>query len=298
MRDRIRARGSTSAKERGADGDARSARTERAGGAGPTSAAGDDIVDVAGIARGGRVTAGRGGDRGRRGRVGALKARRAARDLPPATEVRSIQKFFTHRSVSTFDRVPFQLTGELFLYGISRRRRPIFQYSVDLALARSHARARHAGDRPRARTHEREQNAHTAAVIVIMGGGLIRKALENGSNGSLDAKHEKSPKKGRLGSFVDLSRGSRDSATRSHVLDNGASVRRRPRRQNVVARCHPSVGAAAPLETDGALARRRRKSIFFPRPSLRRARETVPPIVVFRRSRAPARLLRAAASAS
>jgi hypothetical protein len=28
-----------------------------------------------------------------------------------------IQKFFTHRSVSTFDRVPFQLTGELFLYG-------------------------------------------------------------------------------------------------------------------------------------------------------------------------------------
>eukprot|EP00982_Pelagococcus_subviridis_P000598 5056-Pelagococcus_subviridis.AAC.1 len=86
LRDRIRARGSTSAKERGADGDARSARTERAGGAGPTSAAGDDIVDVAGIARGGRVTAGRGGDRGRRGRVGALKARRAARDLPPATE--------------------------------------------------------------------------------------------------------------------------------------------------------------------------------------------------------------------
>ena len=29
-------------------------------------------------------------------------------------QVRSIQKFFTHRSVSTFDRSPFQLTGELF----------------------------------------------------------------------------------------------------------------------------------------------------------------------------------------
>jgi len=29
--------------------------------------------------------------------------------------VRSIQKFFTHRSVSTFDRVSFQLTDELFL---------------------------------------------------------------------------------------------------------------------------------------------------------------------------------------
>ena len=29
-------------------------------------------------------------------------------------KVRSVQKFFTHRSVSTFDRVPFQLTDELF----------------------------------------------------------------------------------------------------------------------------------------------------------------------------------------
>jgi acyl transferase domain-containing protein len=29
-------------------------------------------------------------------------------------KVRSIQKFFTHRPVSTFERVPFQLTGELF----------------------------------------------------------------------------------------------------------------------------------------------------------------------------------------
>ena len=37
------------------------------------------------------------------------------------TEVRSIQKFFTHRPVSTFDRVPFQLTGELFLYGTTFR---------------------------------------------------------------------------------------------------------------------------------------------------------------------------------
>ena len=32
-------------------------------------------------------------------------------------KVRSIQFFFTHRPVSTFDRVPFQLTDELFLYG-------------------------------------------------------------------------------------------------------------------------------------------------------------------------------------
>jgi hypothetical protein len=27
-------------------------------------------------------------------------------------QVRSVQKFFTHRPVSTFDRVPFQLTSE------------------------------------------------------------------------------------------------------------------------------------------------------------------------------------------
>jgi isochorismate synthase/2-succinyl-5-enolpyruvyl-6-hydroxy-3-cyclohexene-1-carboxylate synthase/2-succinyl-6-hydroxy-2,4-cyclohexadiene-1-carboxylate synthase/O-succinylbenzoate synthase len=36
-------------------------------------------------------------------------------------QVRSIQKFFTHRPVSTFDRSPFQLTGELFLYGMALR---------------------------------------------------------------------------------------------------------------------------------------------------------------------------------
>jgi hypothetical protein len=34
-------------------------------------------------------------------------------------EVRSIQKFFTHLPVSTLDRIPFQLTGELFLYGMA-----------------------------------------------------------------------------------------------------------------------------------------------------------------------------------
>ena len=36
-------------------------------------------------------------------------------------KVRSIQKFFTHRPVSTLDRVPFQLTDELFLYGMALR---------------------------------------------------------------------------------------------------------------------------------------------------------------------------------
>ena len=41
----------------------------------------------------------------------------ALSELPKPAEVRSIQKFFTHCPVSTFDRVPFQLTGELFLYG-------------------------------------------------------------------------------------------------------------------------------------------------------------------------------------
>jgi kinesin family protein 3/17 len=36
-------------------------------------------------------------------------------------KVRSIQKFFTHRPVSTLDRNPFQLTGELFVYGMALR---------------------------------------------------------------------------------------------------------------------------------------------------------------------------------
>jgi hypothetical protein len=37
-------------------------------------------------------------------------------------QVRSIQTNFTHRSVSTLDRSPFQLTDELFLYGTTLRR--------------------------------------------------------------------------------------------------------------------------------------------------------------------------------
>ena len=51
----------------------------------------------------------------------------ATAEGPAAHKVRSIQKFFTHRSVSTFDRVPFQLTGELFLYGMALRRRRIMR---------------------------------------------------------------------------------------------------------------------------------------------------------------------------
>ena len=43
-------------------------------------------------------------------------------DRKRAFQVRSIQTFFTHRPVSTFDRVPFQLTAELFLYGTTLRR--------------------------------------------------------------------------------------------------------------------------------------------------------------------------------
>ena len=53
----------------------------------------------------------------RKGRVGPTAARGGA--PRKRNKVRSIQKFFTHRSVSTFDRVPFQLTGELFLYGMA-----------------------------------------------------------------------------------------------------------------------------------------------------------------------------------
>jgi hypothetical protein len=49
---------------------------------------------------------------GRRVRVQSSKPRARA-------QVRSIQKFFTHRSVSTFDRVSVQLTDELFLYGMA-----------------------------------------------------------------------------------------------------------------------------------------------------------------------------------
>jgi len=67
----------------------------------------------------------RAADRGRPRRVGPHLHTVRVRDGPLAApvhaghaQVRSIETFFTHRSVSTFDRVgPFQLTGELFLYG-------------------------------------------------------------------------------------------------------------------------------------------------------------------------------------
>ena len=58
-------------------------------------------------------------------------------------QVRSVQTFFTHRSVSTFDRVgPFQLTGELVLYfGIAlqqlRRMKRTFLKMVGGGLART-----------------------------------------------------------------------------------------------------------------------------------------------------------------
>jgi hypothetical protein len=56
-------------------------------------------------------------------------------------------KFFTHRSVSTFDRVgPFQLTGEHFLYGIALRR---FTSKAATPSTRS---SRTAGSKPRATT--------------------------------------------------------------------------------------------------------------------------------------------------
>ena len=57
-----------------------------------------------------------GGLRAARAKGGAGKESVGARFK---TQVRSIQKFFTHRPVSTFDRIPFQLTDELFLYGMA-----------------------------------------------------------------------------------------------------------------------------------------------------------------------------------
>ena len=47
---------------------------------------------------------------------------RCLRVLAKITQVRSIQTYFTHRPVSTFDRSPFQLTDELFLYGMALSR--------------------------------------------------------------------------------------------------------------------------------------------------------------------------------
>ena len=69
--------------------------------------------------------------------------RSGSTSAPPSLQVRSMQTFFTHRSVSTFDRVgPFQLTGELVLYfGIAlqqlRRMKRTFLKMVGGGLART-----------------------------------------------------------------------------------------------------------------------------------------------------------------
>jgi hypothetical protein len=39
-----------------------------------------------------------------------VRRRHDSRRVGDVEQVRSIQKFFTHRPVSTFDRIPFQLT--------------------------------------------------------------------------------------------------------------------------------------------------------------------------------------------
>ena len=58
------------------------------------------------------------GRRRRRGRVDRRDGRFPGRRVT-VLQVRYLQKFFTHRSVSTLDRISFQLTCELFLYGMA-----------------------------------------------------------------------------------------------------------------------------------------------------------------------------------
>ena len=58
-----------------------------------------------------------------RNRLMCALYRKCLKLSPKGLQARSVQTYFTHRPVSTFDRVgPFQLTGELFLYGTTLRR--------------------------------------------------------------------------------------------------------------------------------------------------------------------------------
>ena len=98
-----------------------------------------EVIDV--IVRAEAESGGGGGGRAEYAFGEGLPALRVA--APPSLQVRSMQTFFTHRSVSTFDRVgPFQLTGELVLYfGIAlqqlRRMKRTFLKMVGGGLART-----------------------------------------------------------------------------------------------------------------------------------------------------------------
>jgi len=65
---------------------------------------------------------------------------------PAAPQVRP--KFFTHRPVSTLDRVPFQLTDELFLYGMALNNRRL---RSSVLRPRSRCPARRSPRSPRSR---------------------------------------------------------------------------------------------------------------------------------------------------
>ena len=79
-------------------------------------------------------------------------------------QVRSVQTFFTHRSVSTFDRMgPFQLTGEPFLYGttLSSGARDSPERDADYRLGASQHRREGVSERG-ARGRRRERAARRA----------------------------------------------------------------------------------------------------------------------------------------
>ena len=119
-----------------------------------------EVIDV--IVRAEAESGGGGGGRAEYAFGEGLPALRVA--APPSLQVRSMQTFFTHRSVSTFDRVgPFQLTGEPFLYGttLSSGARDSPERDADYRLGASQHRREGVSERG-ARGRRRERAARRA----------------------------------------------------------------------------------------------------------------------------------------
>jgi hypothetical protein len=143
--------------------------------------------------------------------------------------VRSIQKFFTHRPVSTFDRVSFQLTGELFLYGTTLPDGRSRSTTAAEARAKTHSSTRPAptAHRNDVHSHDLRQRARARRRQGARRGRLARSPRAVGDGESSFASS-------RLGEdAVSETFDSRDATTRRDGAADALATRPRRRRARI-----------------------------------------------------------------
>ena len=159
-------------------------------------------------------------------RTFALKPERKRKHF--ASKVRSIQTCFTHRPVSIFDRIPFQLTGEHFLYGTTLRARSL-------------------------RGAPRRRPPPTRVVTPIEWRLLARRARRGGSCAS--GRERRSSARSRERGSRERRRSreiARERGERVRVLKSGAETRARPSRRRCSSAARISSCGGASRTSDSA----------------------------------------------